>query len=533
MKHLRQFTVPPFARAVAAALACCAPLVSQSPLSTMFAGNNQGNVGGAVLFNLTVNNGLTIDRIDVNVASGPGFAGTLDVLIVPVAYTGHENDPGAWQPISTGNALVTAPVDVPTTCTLSSPVSLSPGSYGVMLRADTWAHRYTNGALPAPGNTFSTAEMTAGCGAAQNVPFSGLFTPRIANVSLHYSLGGTLASSTAFGAGCGSSTSPLALTTLGLPWVGTTTTLVTTGTGNASAAFGILGLRQFDPGVSLAPFGMPGCLQSVRTDVVQPLPVIFGSAITSLTIPNAPHLCGLPIYAQSVSNDQGHNPMGLTTSNGRRLVVGGIGGHRTLRFEDLVFFDPAGHYTQLVQPSAGAFCELDLFDMGPFNSAHTVTWTTTNPNVTVSPATSTLNMGNLTQHAVRLQNGSATAQGGNLIGTVTGPHFTTQIVVAFNVFVPTVQVCVLKKTSGGVSEPVAGNTITVREVNNVTLTVDVEATGNPGELRVKRTVGWGGDTRVKSTVYSCIGICIPGTCTGTVTIANGPPKTGTLTCACQ
>jgi hypothetical protein len=168
-----------------AVLALAGAHAAQSPVSTMFASNNQGNVGGTLLFDLIVRVPLTITRIDLN-APVAGLAGTLDVRLGPTTYVGREQAPSSWITVSAGNPVVTAATNAPTVCLLQTPVMLGAGSYGVMLKATGFAHAYTNGAVPSPGNVFSTTEVTLAAGAAQNLEFAMTFTPRVANVNVHY-----------------------------------------------------------------------------------------------------------------------------------------------------------------------------------------------------------------------------------------------------------------------------------------------------------------------------------------------------------
>jgi hypothetical protein len=187
-----------------AVLSLTAALSAQSPLTTLFASNNSNSAGGTVIFNLTVNTALTITQIDVNAGLGlaGGIAGTLEVRTCPTTYIGNELNAGAWTTVSTGNPLTTAASNTPTTCPLTTPIVLAPGTYGMMFKADTWQHGYTNGASPSPGNIFSNAELTIGAGAAQNVQFTAPFTPRVVNCNIHYTAAPGFATKSKYGDAC-------------------------------------------------------------------------------------------------------------------------------------------------------------------------------------------------------------------------------------------------------------------------------------------------------------------------------------------
>jgi hypothetical protein len=182
--------------------AIAAGLTAQSPLTTLFASNNSGDVGGTVLFNLTVHATVNITQVDCNTTTTAGTAGTLDIRTCPASYLGNEQNAAAWTTVSAGNPLVTAPSNTPTSCLLATPVTLAPGSYGVMLKATGFQHAYTNATQPSPNNLFASAELTLGAGAAQNAEYSPPFTPRVANATIHYVVGTSFAFRQPFGAGC-------------------------------------------------------------------------------------------------------------------------------------------------------------------------------------------------------------------------------------------------------------------------------------------------------------------------------------------
>lgn len=183
--------------------ATLAAATAQSPLTTTFVSNNGGSVGGTVMFDLVVNAPTTITQIDVNSGTAASTPGTLEIRTCPTSFLGNELTPAAWTAVSSGNPLTTAGLDVPTPVTLTTPLVLAPGNYGVMLKADTWAHRYTNGTNTGNGNTYSTAQLTLNAGSAQNVEYTSPFNPRVANVSIHYTTsGGNFATKTLYGSGC-------------------------------------------------------------------------------------------------------------------------------------------------------------------------------------------------------------------------------------------------------------------------------------------------------------------------------------------
>lgn len=181
----------------AAALACAS--VAQSPLTTLFASNNNGGVGGGIYFDLTVNVPIVITGIDVNTVG----TGSIEVWTTPGTRTGNQTNQAVWTLASTGS-VTAATNNVPAPLAGLAPIPLAPGSYGIAFRGVGLAHYYTNGT--GSNQTYSTAELTLSAGEASNVAFvAPLFTPRVVNCSIQYSLGGgggVAAARTNYGTGC-------------------------------------------------------------------------------------------------------------------------------------------------------------------------------------------------------------------------------------------------------------------------------------------------------------------------------------------
>jgi len=178
-------------------------LLAQSPLTTTYANNNGGSPGGSVYFDLTLNTGIAITQLDTNTS---GLSGTLDLYTTPTTYSGNELNPGAWTLVATGTLTTPGGIGAPSAITFTSPFVLSPGTFGVQLAANGFAHSYTNGS----GNNqiYSTTEITMNCGSAQNVQQSTagpVFTPRVWNGSIYYQAGAGFGTHVPYGDGCGDS----------------------------------------------------------------------------------------------------------------------------------------------------------------------------------------------------------------------------------------------------------------------------------------------------------------------------------------
>ncbi len=158
-------------------------------LATIFGTNNNGAVGGAVYFDVTVgDNELSLESIDVN-TDAASF--TADVYAFEGTYVGNEGDMAAWGTPTNGTGTG-AGVDMPSNVVLDAAITLSANTtYAMAVVMDATAgHFYTNG--DGSNEAFSNADLSMALGAASNVPFDGSpFSPRIFNGALHYSGGAT------------------------------------------------------------------------------------------------------------------------------------------------------------------------------------------------------------------------------------------------------------------------------------------------------------------------------------------------------
>ncbi|HEX6811419.1 MAG TPA: hypothetical protein VF384_07340 [Planctomycetota bacterium] len=74
--------------------------------------------------------------------------------------------------------------------------------------------------------------------------------------------------------------------------------------------------------MSLAPIGAPGCDLLLQPDLLAFEIVSEGAADWTLSIPYSVALAGLSIYQQAFPFEPGVNPLGVTASNGLRLILG-------------------------------------------------------------------------------------------------------------------------------------------------------------------------------------------------------------------
>ena len=202
---------------------------AQSPLVTATAANNQGNAGNGLYFDLQIHSTVTINQLETAIGDTTyitaGGNALMEMWLGPSTYSGNVTNASMWTPVATANATIalgSAGVYPQALFTLSTPLCLGPGNYGVALKSTqttgsgnvAWNLAYRNGVTctsnTIPGacsnSLYSNTEMTFRGGAAQNVFLNGsIFNPRIFNGRIFYTLGGTpvaVASWENYGTGC-------------------------------------------------------------------------------------------------------------------------------------------------------------------------------------------------------------------------------------------------------------------------------------------------------------------------------------------
>ena len=182
--------------------------VAQSPLQTTFVGglvisNNPVPAAVSQYFDLTISNpaGLVLTQIDMNYAANSAPTGQFDVWITAAGGThnGNETSPAGWTLASAQTPNIASGQNA---ITLNSPIFLMPGTYGIALHSVGFNPIYTNPASQTPPlpATYSNADMTIDMSFARSrasdptSPFGGTsngFSPRHANIALHYTVGAT------------------------------------------------------------------------------------------------------------------------------------------------------------------------------------------------------------------------------------------------------------------------------------------------------------------------------------------------------
>jgi hypothetical protein len=161
---------------------------AQNKLTTIFASNNGGSVGGIVYFDVTVSSAVIINAFETNCDQAASTPIGLDVYTIPNTYVGSEGSQSGWTMVATddGKAVSAGSGDVASLVNLQAPLTLTPGKYGVALVAKSFGHDYTNGS--GTNQQFKDNFLQLDLGAAYNTPWGSTspFTPRVWNGSVIY-----------------------------------------------------------------------------------------------------------------------------------------------------------------------------------------------------------------------------------------------------------------------------------------------------------------------------------------------------------
>lgn len=176
-------------------LALTSLATAQTCITSPFAGGSGGVPGGAVYFSVDVvpTGGVTFTSLDLNLNTAP-IGNTVGCEVwarFGSGYSGNESAPG-WYFVAEGTGTM-AGTGSPTSMTLSAPFWLPAGTNALAVVATGGAsHTYSVGS--GANQTVTDSVVTLSLGSATSVPFFGApFTPRVANCTLCYNLGGTAA----------------------------------------------------------------------------------------------------------------------------------------------------------------------------------------------------------------------------------------------------------------------------------------------------------------------------------------------------
>jgi PKD repeat protein len=305
-------------------------IVPAQQLTTNLAANNGGASLWTIYMNVAVLNpaGVEISAFD-SITATLNAAFTVDLWLKQGSYIGSEFTPAAWTPVGQASGTSNPVANQPSLATLTNPLYIPPGTYGLAMRYTGISPRYVTGtALTTIGN--GDLALTLGAaGVTTTAPFTGttINTPRIWSGTLYY---GThnITSSAGYGffaQGCPgtlgitnlSGTQPtlgntLSVTMNNLPFAAA---LMVTGLSNTVSSIGPLP-------VDLTILGMPGCFGRVSLDLTDFVVGAGNTATWNLALPNVPSLSGLLIYNQAFVLDPAANAFGFVTSDAAGMVLG-------------------------------------------------------------------------------------------------------------------------------------------------------------------------------------------------------------------
>lgn len=166
---------------------CLAPLSADAgSITTLYAADNSGSVGGAFYFDVTVKNAsLNITGFDANTFETNPFTWETFLTDPGVSAFGNEGNAGAWTSVTTGFGTG-AGLNNPSSVTLNNPFLLAANtSYGMALVFTDAGHDYTNGT--GLNQFYENADLSLSMGTATNVPFTDpVFNPRVWNGTIDY-----------------------------------------------------------------------------------------------------------------------------------------------------------------------------------------------------------------------------------------------------------------------------------------------------------------------------------------------------------
>jgi len=169
---------------VGACLAVPMAPADAASLTTLYAANNGGSLGGAVYFDLQIGGSdLLITGFDLNTAETVPL--TAEFYTTAGTHAGKQGNAALWTLVASGSGVGQGE-DNATPITLAAPFLLNAGTgygFAIVLGA-TAGHDYTNGS-----NVFANSDLTLVSGSATNAPFSGnVFSPRTWNGTIYYEL---------------------------------------------------------------------------------------------------------------------------------------------------------------------------------------------------------------------------------------------------------------------------------------------------------------------------------------------------------
>ena len=152
-------------------------------LATPFNGGSGISAGNTCFFDLTVTQAVSIGGVAQNYNAPAGSPVGVEVYVTPVTYSGNELDINVWTLVGVDNGAATSAGEGrPSDVTLSTPISLLAGTYGIAVVAVGSTQRYTIGNGQNQDFTSPDGVLALSAGSVTAVPFSGaVIAPRVWN----------------------------------------------------------------------------------------------------------------------------------------------------------------------------------------------------------------------------------------------------------------------------------------------------------------------------------------------------------------
>lgn len=143
------------------------------------------------MFDVSVfGNDLTINSLDVNLASGSAIGDEIEVYTKNGTYVGSETTPGDWTLVSTTALTSVEPTGTPTPIDVPDFFLNANTTYGFYVTLNTGNDlKYTDGA-----NTYTNSDLEIQTGVGKGYPFEASFTPRTWNGTINYTSDASAAS---------------------------------------------------------------------------------------------------------------------------------------------------------------------------------------------------------------------------------------------------------------------------------------------------------------------------------------------------
>ncbi|MFT4512745.1 MAG: PKD repeat protein [Planctomycetota bacterium] len=299
-----------------------------SSIETTFAGplvTTTAALSSANYLDVDVTNPLGITVCSAHVNSGLAVGTPLIVNLYQTegTYVGKTSDVSLWRLVAS-ETIASAGPGTRTFVPLTTPLHLASGTFGICMEHIGASPTYSNVGAPFVVSN-SDVTITAGLSQGEPVfdPAAATFSPRVANIALHYSTSqATGAAGYGYiGSGCAG--------TLGVPTNVANAQPVLGGTAqfavdNLPLGIGImaLGTARSVPPIDLAIVGMPGCPLHHNAAVLLTMLGAGTSATFDFPIPNNPMFIGTQIFTQAASLDVGLNTLGFALSDAAVMLVG-------------------------------------------------------------------------------------------------------------------------------------------------------------------------------------------------------------------